>query len=91
MAIVSCVECDEELEINGSPRLGQKVACPNCGAALEVASINPLELDWTAEDDGWDDDEFVDDEEDLLDDDDFIDNELEDDDDEDEDEDEDWK
>lgn len=89
MAIVSCVECDEELEINGSPRLGQKVACPNCGAALEVASVNPLELDWAYEDEGWDeDDDFVDDEEDLLDDDDFIDNELEDDD---EDEDEDWK
>jgi alpha-aminoadipate/glutamate carrier protein LysW len=86
MAIVSCVECDEELEINGSPRLGQKVACPNCGASLEVASVNPLELDWAYEDEGWDeDDDFVDDEEDLLDDDDFIDNELEDD------EDEDWK
>ena len=88
MAIVSCVECDEELEINGSPRLGQKVVCPNCGAALEVASVNPLELDWAYEDEGWDeDDDFVDDEEDLLEDDDFIDNELEDD----EDEDEDWK
>lgn len=72
MALATCIECDEEIEINGRPRLGQKVTCPNCGAELEVASINPLELDWAYEDDAddedWDDDDFEDDE--LLDDDD---------------------
>lgn len=79
MAIATCIECDEEIEINGRPKLGQKVTCPNCGAELEIASINPLELDWAYEeeddDDDWDDDDFDDDEftddDDLEDDDDF--------------------
>jgi lysine biosynthesis protein LysW len=64
MAIANCIECDEDIEINGRPQLGQKVTCPNCGALLEVASINPLELDWAEEDydNAWDDDDFSDDE-----------------------------
>ena len=64
MAMATCIECDEEIEINGRPRLAQKVICPNCSAALEVASLNPLELDWAYEDDDddWDDDDLGDEE-----------------------------
>jgi len=50
MAIANCIECDEDIEISGRPQLGQKVICPNCGAELEIAGINPLELDWAEED-----------------------------------------
>ena len=65
MAIANCIECDEEVEINGRLILGKKVTCSSCGAELEVASINPLELDWAEEeyDEGWDDDDFSDEEE----------------------------
>jgi len=77
MAIATCIECDEEIEINGRPRLAQKVICPNCSAALEIASLNPLELDWAYEDDDddWDDDDFGDEEELGFEDDDFGDEE----------------
>jgi lysine biosynthesis protein LysW len=70
MAIANCIECDEEIEISGRPRLGQKVTCTNCGAELEVASINPLELDWAEEDydDDWEDDDFIDEDDDDFDD-----------------------
>ncbi len=85
MAITTCVACDEEIEIAGRPRLGQKLVCYSCGARLEVVSTNPLEVDWPYEgdedDDDWDDeleegdgeldDEFGDDDDEFGDDDDF--------------------
>ncbi|CAN5596674.1 hypothetical protein BH10CHL1_BH10CHL1_25300 [soil metagenome] len=72
MAIANCIECDEEVEINGRLTLGKKVTCSSCGAELEVASINPLELDWAEEEyeENWDDD-FSDDEDDEENDDDL--------------------
>ena len=84
MAIASCVECEEDVEISGRVRLGQKIVCASCGAELEIASVNPLELDWATEDDADDwqeDDDFGDEDDDLA-----LDNELDDDD-----EDDDWK
>lgn len=67
MVTATCVECDEEIEINDRPRRGLRVICPNCGAQLEVISVNPVELDIPFDDDEeWDDDdEFNGEEEDL--------------------------
>ncbi|MCX6048449.1 MAG: hypothetical protein NT075_25375 [Chloroflexi bacterium] len=64
MAIANCIECDEEVEIMGRITLGKKVTCQSCGAELEVANVNPIELDWAEEeyDEGWDDDDFSDEE-----------------------------
>ncbi len=68
MALATCAECDEEIEVSDRARLGQRVVCSNCGAQLEVVSTNPLELDpGYDDDDGWDDDDDLD----ALDDDDF--------------------
>jgi len=86
MAVAACAECDEEIEVSDRARVGQRVVCPNCGAQLDVVSVNPLELDPAYDDDGWDDDDgFDDDELDDLDDDweddeldDFDDDELDD-------------
>ncbi len=63
MAVATCIECDEEIEINGRLRLAQKVICPNGAAALEIARPKQLELDWAYEDDDddWDDDDLGDD------------------------------
>jgi lysine biosynthesis protein LysW len=78
MAVATCVECDEELAISGRPRLGTKLVCGHCGARLEVVSLEPVEVDWSYEDDEddeWDDevgygkvldDEFADDLDDDL-------------------------
>ncbi|MFZ4659102.1 MAG: hypothetical protein ACOYNY_18960 [Caldilineaceae bacterium] len=68
MALATCAECDEEIEVSDRARLGQRVVCSNCGAQLEVVSTNPLELDpGYDDDDGWDDDDDLD----ALDDDEF--------------------
>lgn len=63
-----CPECDTDIKFNSSPRKGQEVSCPGCGAYLKVASESPIELDWA--DDGWED--FDEDDDDFeYDDDDF--------------------
>jgi lysine biosynthesis protein LysW len=92
MATTQCVSCDEEIEVVGRVRLGQKITCDFCGSALEVVSTSPLEVelaqdedeDWDDDDELLDDDELDDLEDDLEDegelDDDFEEDDLEDDD-----------
>ncbi len=64
MAITPCSECDEDIEIPGRARLGQKIICIHCGAALEVVATDPLEVESAQEDDYdlWDEDELEDEE-----------------------------
>jgi len=71
MAIATCAECDEEIEVSDRSRVGQRVVCSNCGARLEVVSTNPLELDsgYDEEEEDWDDDEFENPDDDDFDDD----------------------
>lgn len=70
MAVATCAECDEEIEVSDRARVGQRVMCPNCGARLEVVSSNPLELDPAYdEEEDWDDDDDFDDLDKELDDD----------------------
>jgi len=89
MALVTCVECDEEIVLNGRPRLGQTLVCISCRARLEIVSTNPVEVDWADdEEDDWDDDlddetfdeDDFEDDEDLANDDDMDNNDIEDDD-----------
>lgn len=40
-----CPECEVLISIPGTLRLGKIVECPECGATLEVISIEPPELD----------------------------------------------
>ncbi len=65
MTAAHCIECDEEVELEGRIRVGQQVVCAHCGVELEVISLSPLELDWAREevedDDAWEDDEEFDD------------------------------
>lgn len=55
MAVAICPSCGEDVRISGRPKIGQKVTCPHCEDYLEVIEIDPVELDWDADDD-WDDD-----------------------------------
>ncbi len=58
----NCISCQEMVNTGNHPRLGDIVACPKCDARLEVVWLDPLELDWPA-------DEYEDDDEDYSDDD----------------------
>lgn len=92
MAIATCVECDEEIEISERARLGQKVMCSSCGASLEVVNTGPLELDWAYEDDDDEEEWELDDEYDTeLDEYDDFDDDLDDDFDDIEDDDDTWQ
>ena len=72
MAVATCAECDEEIEVSDRARVGQQVVCSNCGARLDVVSVNPLELDPAYEDDDdWEDDDLDDGELDDWEDDEF--------------------
>lgn len=46
MATALCLYCDHPVSLGSRPTEGQMVTCSNCGAQLEVLSLDPLELDW---------------------------------------------
>ena len=39
-----CPECEASITLN-SPMRGEIVTCPECGAELEVTSVNPIQLE----------------------------------------------
>jgi lysine biosynthesis protein LysW len=46
MPVTFCPECDGDIKLSTSPRKGDQITCPNCGAYLEVVGLSPIELDW---------------------------------------------
>lgn len=44
--ISECPECDNEIQFDKKPEIGQIVVCPTCGEKLEVRQTNPIWLDW---------------------------------------------
>ena len=75
--MATCPECDAEIEIDDDDldelQVGDPFECDECGSALRVASLSPLEFDIDDDDDDDDDDEDDDDEEEDLDGDDDLD------------------
>ena len=57
MATGYCPECDSDIELGKSPRKGQLITCPSCGAYLMVVGESPIELDWAIDEDEYDDSE----------------------------------
>lgn len=51
-----CPECDARIRLR-TPRLGQRVQCRECGTALEVIDLNPLDLDWAFDESAYDEHE----------------------------------
>ena len=52
----NCVSCQEMVDAGRQPHLGDVVSCSKCDARLEVIWLDPLELDWPADDyDDYDD------------------------------------
>jgi lysine biosynthesis protein LysW len=56
MSIAVCPSCGDDVRVPGNPKIGQKVSCPYCDAALEVIELDPVELDWAYEEEDWDED-----------------------------------
>lgn len=58
-AVASCLDCGEAISLGPQPREGQRLTCANCGAFLEIISLEPPELDWAFSDfePDWDPDE----------------------------------
>jgi alpha-aminoadipate carrier protein LysW len=40
----NCPECSAEITLGASTVAGEIVVCPDCGAELEVTSVDPVEL-----------------------------------------------
>jgi alpha-aminoadipate/glutamate carrier protein LysW len=41
---VICKDCDEPIELNREIEVGEVLECENCGAEMEVISLEPLEI-----------------------------------------------
>ena len=56
-----CPECDEEVFVDAELEQGDRVSCDECGTALIIVGLDPLELDQydeSEEEEDEDDDEF---------------------------------
>jgi alpha-aminoadipate carrier protein LysW len=61
--MVNCPKCDSAIDVEEEELdEGDVLSCDECGAALTVASVNPVELGLEDEDDDEDDLDFDDDE-----------------------------
>lgn len=61
-----CPACDAEIEVDEfDVDQGDELSCPECGEALEVASLSPVELELVSEED--EDKKGLDDEEEAVD------------------------
>ena len=60
--VVSCLDCQNPIELEFQPVRGQIIICQHCTAELEIINAEPLELDFYYEE--WEDDEDEDDDED---------------------------
>lgn len=61
--MVNCPKCDGAIDVDEEDLdEGDILSCDECGAALTVASVNPVELE--TEDDGKDDEDDFDDDDD---------------------------
>ena len=44
-----CPECDAEVAIPADAMENELIACPDCGAELEIISLDPVELEMAPE------------------------------------------
>ncbi len=49
METATCPECDGDVPIPGDAMENELLACPDCGAELEIISLNPVQLDLAPE------------------------------------------
>ena len=49
MPTTTCPECDAEINIPADAMENELIACADCGAELEIISLDPIELDLAPE------------------------------------------
>jgi alpha-aminoadipate carrier protein LysW len=49
MSSATCPECEADVSIPGDAVQNELLACPDCGAELEIISLNPLSLETAPE------------------------------------------
>ncbi len=57
MAYSTCPSCDAQINVGPKPKMGQRMICHFCKSEVEVAWLDPVELDWpfdSDEDDAYD-------------------------------------
>ena len=60
----TCPECENNLDIEiDEVEEGDVVSCEECGTEYEIVGVEPLELSRVGDEDGEDDDEYLDEEE----------------------------
>ena len=47
--MVTCPECCAEMDLSTDTEAGEIVVCADCGAELEVASVDPIQLELAPE------------------------------------------
>jgi alpha-aminoadipate/glutamate carrier protein LysW len=47
--MVECTECGGEIELPKTIEISEITTCPDCGAELEVVSVNPIRLELAPE------------------------------------------
>lgn len=45
----TCPECDADVPVPADAMQNELLACPDCGAELEIVSLNPLTVDLAPE------------------------------------------
>ena len=45
---IECVDCGKTILLSGRVEVGQIVRCVECGVAMEVVSLDPVEVDWAS-------------------------------------------
>jgi lysine biosynthesis protein LysW len=48
-AVIACIDCGSKFFLKGRIELGQAVTCPECGAWMEISSLDPVQVDWIYE------------------------------------------
>lgn len=68
MKKVKCLSCDADIDIIGTPEIGDVLVCTECDAEFEIVSAHPLRIDWYFLEDDSDDDLYDDSEDEEFDD-----------------------
>jgi hypothetical protein len=55
--VSSCISCRAQIDVGKDPIVGQQFQCPSCSDTMEVVWLDPVELDWPAFVEDYDEDE----------------------------------
>lgn len=56
-AIVECLYCGEDIQININPKTGSFITCNKCSSQFEIIDLEPVTIDWPYYDDDYSDDD----------------------------------